>query len=155
MKRLKSERLASLSDGSRATPGRLAKWPFQKRPSRRWRGKESLLPSRDRPRMSAYCRFEILLPLEFNDGRPVPREFLAEAAIEIQRRFGGVSWESQAIEGIWRQGGVEYRDRLNRIFVDAEDTDENRQFFIGLKSRLKSSFQQLDIWLTVHPVEIL
>ncbi len=93
--------------------------------------------------MSAYCRFEILLPLEFDEGRPVSREFLAEAAIEIQRRFGGVSWESQAIEGIWRQGGVEYRDRLNRIFVDAEDTEENRQFFIGLKARLKARFQQL------------
>ena len=105
--------------------------------------------------MSAYCRFEILLPLEFNDGRPVPRESLAEAAVEIQRRFGGVSWEPQAIEGIWRQGGIEYRDRLNRLFVDAEDTEENRQFFIGLKARLKSRFQQLDIWLTVHPIEIL
>ena len=105
--------------------------------------------------MSAYCRFEILLPLAFNDGRPVPREFLAEAAGEIQANFGGVSWESQAIEGIWRAGGIEYRDRLNRIFVDAEDTEENRQFFITLKARLKSRFQQLDIWLTVHPIEIL
>ena len=105
--------------------------------------------------MSAYCRFEILLPLAFNDGQQVPREVLAEIAIEIQRRFGGVSWESQAIEGIWRQGGVEYRDRLNRLFVDAEDTEENRQFFIGFKSRLKSRFQQIDIWLTVHPIEIL
>ena len=98
--------------------------------------------------MSAYCRFEILLPFEFDEGRRFLcerrnslclcrssgfiREFLAEVAVEIQRRFGGVSWESQAIEGIWRQGGVEYRDRLNRIFVDAEDTEENRQFFIGL-----------------------
>src|SRR5439155_12927765 len=105
---------------------------FQKRPLRRWREKESRSPSRDLPRMSAYCRFEILLPLEFNDGRPVPREFLAEAAVEVQRRFGGVSWESQVVEGIWRQGEVEYRDRLNRLFVDAEDTEENRQFFIRL-----------------------
>jgi len=105
--------------------------------------------------MSAFCRFEILLPLEFNDGRPVPREFLAEAAVEVQRRFGGVSWESQVVEGIWRQGEVEYRDRLNRLFVDAEDTEENRQFFIRLKARLKSRFQQLDVWLTVHPIEIL
>ncbi len=105
--------------------------------------------------MSAYCRFELLLPLEFNDGRPVPREYLAEIAIEIQRRFGGVSWETQAIEGIWRQGGVAYRDRLNRVFVDAEDSKENREFFRSIKNRLKSQLQQLDIWLTVHPIEIL
>ena len=105
--------------------------------------------------MNAYCRFEILLPLAFNDGRRVPREFFAETAAEIQQRFGGVSWESQAIEGIWRAGGIEYRDQLNRLFVDAEDTEENRRFFIELKARLKSRFQQLDIWLTVHPIEIL
>ena len=50
--------------------------------------------------MSVYCRFEILLPLRYNDGRPIPRDILAETAIEIQGRFGGVSWESQVIEGI-------------------------------------------------------
>jgi hypothetical protein len=68
--------------------------------------------------MSAYCRFEILLPLQFNNGGTLPRELFAEIAIEIQRRFGGVSWESQVIEGIWHQQGVNYRDKLNRIFVD-------------------------------------
>lgn len=105
--------------------------------------------------MSAYCRFEILLPLRYNDGRAVPRELLAEAALEIQQRFGGVSWESQVIEGIWHQGGVQYRDNLNRIFVDAQDTQENRRFFIELKARLKARFSQLDLWLTVHPIEVL
>lgn len=105
--------------------------------------------------MSGFCRFELLLPLQFNDGRAVPHSLLAQTAAEIQSRFGGVSWEPQVIEGLWRQGGVEYRDRLNRIFVDAEDTPENRQFFVELKSLLKTRFQQLDIWLTVHPIEIL
>ena len=85
----------------------------------------------------------------------MPSQFLADAAAEIQRRFGGVSWESQVIEGMWRSGGIEYRDRLNRIFVDAEDTPENRQFFTELKTRLKSRFRQLDIWVTVHPIGIL
>ena len=105
--------------------------------------------------MSRFCRFELLLPLQFNDGRAVPRALLAQTAVEIQERFGGVSWESQVIEGIWRQSGVAYRDHLNRIFVDAEDTPENRQFFLELKRELKSRFAQLDIWLTVHPIEVL
>jgi hypothetical protein len=56
---------------------------------------------------------------------------------------------------MWLAGGVEYRDRLNRIFVDAEDTQTNRKFFLDLKARLKSRFQQLDLWLTVHPIEVL
>ena len=83
--------------------------------------------------MTGFSRFELLLPLEFNDGRPIPRQLLAEAALEIQRRFQAVSWESQVIEGLWTQGGIEYHDRLNRIFVDAEDSPQNRQFFIELK----------------------
>lgn len=105
--------------------------------------------------MSAFCRFEILLPLQFNDARPVPAQLMAETALEIQDRFNGVSWESQVIEGIWSSDGIQYRDRLNRIFVDALDTPENRQFFRGLKAKLKARFDQLDIWLTVHPIEVL
>ena len=105
--------------------------------------------------MTGFSRFELLLPLEFNDGNPVPRDLLADTALEIQKRFRAVSWESQVIEGIWTQSGIQFHDRLNRIFVDAEDTPANRQFFLELKDRLKGRFQQLDIWLTVHPIEVL
>jgi hypothetical protein len=105
--------------------------------------------------MSAYGRFEILLPLRYNDGRPVPRELLSDTAFEIQNRFGGASWELQVIEGIWLHQGAQYRDKLNRVFVDVEDTPENRRFFTELKTRLKARFEQLDIWLTVHPIEPL
>ena len=105
--------------------------------------------------MSAFCRFELLLPLRFNDGTLVPTALIAGTVQEIERHFGAASWESQVIEGIWHQGGVQFRDQLNRVFVDAEDTPENRRFFRDLKSRLKSRFQQLDIWLTAHPIEIL
>ena len=105
--------------------------------------------------MSEYCRFELLLPLQFNDGSVVPKAVLAGAVTEIERHFGAASWESQVIEGVWHQGGVEFQDQLNRIFVDAADTPENRRFFVDLKQKLKGRFQQLDIWLTVHPIEIL
>jgi hypothetical protein len=105
--------------------------------------------------MSEYCRFELLLPLRFNDGTAVPRALLAGTVLEIERQFGAASWESQIIEGIWHQGGIEFRDQLNRIFVDAADTPGNRRYFIELRQRLKSRFQQLDTWLTVHPIEVL
>jgi hypothetical protein len=105
--------------------------------------------------MSAFCRFELLLPLRFNDGTAVPKALLAGTVSEIERHFGAASWESQVIEGIWHHGGIEFRDQLNRIFVDAEDTPESRRFFIDLKERLKDRLRQLDVWLTVHPIELL
>jgi len=67
--------------------------------------------------------------LRFNDGTAVPPALLAGTVVEIERHFGAASWESQVIEGIWHQGGIEFRDQLNRVFVDARDTPENRRFF--------------------------
>ena len=104
---------------------------------------------------TSFRRFEILLPLQFNDGTEVPAEQFAEALEEVEDRFGAVSSESQVIVGYWRHEGPPYRDRLARVFVDVPDTDENRQFFTQWKEQLKQRFDQLEIWITSHPVEVI
>ena len=76
---------------------------------------------------SRWRRFEVLLPLQFNDGRPVPEEWLAEAVLELSDHFGGASYETQKVEGHWRHGGVQYRDVLVRVFVDLPDSPMNRR----------------------------
>ena len=105
--------------------------------------------------MSALCRFEMLLPLRFNDGSVVPREIMAETIGELEERFGAATWETQVLHGSWRHEGTTYHDELVRIFVDAADTHSNRDFFKRYKETLKARFQQIDIWLTVHPIETL
>jgi hypothetical protein len=50
-------------------------------------------------------RFEILLPLQFNDGSDVPPEWFGGAANELREYFGAVSYDNQPIEGQWRSGG--------------------------------------------------
>jgi hypothetical protein len=77
--------------------------------------------------------------------RWLPRFSATLAAFHGSRRSSKVSGS----------GGIEYRDKLNRIFVDAADTPANRRFFIELKTHTKSRFEQLDIWVTVHPIELL
>ena len=42
---------------------------------------------------SKWRRFEVLLPLQFNDRREVPADWLAEAVLEIVDRFGAVSYD--------------------------------------------------------------
>jgi hypothetical protein len=49
--------------------------------------------------MSALYRFELLLPLRFNDGREVPRELISQTIVELEERFEGVTWESQVCMG--------------------------------------------------------
>jgi hypothetical protein len=47
-------------------------------------------------------RFEVLLPVRFNDGRDVPNETLGEAVSELIEQYGAVSAYKQAVEGRWR-----------------------------------------------------
>ncbi len=99
-------------------------------------------------------RFEILLPLRFNDGSPVPDALIAETLVELRRNFGAVSSETQRIEGQWQHGGQVYRDELMRIFADVEDTHQNRDFFHQFRERIRTRFQQVSIWMTSHPIDI-
>jgi len=48
--------------------------------------------------MNSSRRYEILLPLRFNDGQPVPPTLLGDTLVELRRRFGAVSWETQIIQ---------------------------------------------------------
>jgi len=105
--------------------------------------------------MKSWRRFEILLPLRFNDGKKVPKALLAQTVQKLEDRFGAVSAETQIIHGRWRTKGRAFRDDLIRIYVDAEQTPEVQAFFRDFKERAKTRFQQLDIWLTSHSIEIL
>jgi hypothetical protein len=100
-------------------------------------------------------RWEILLPLEFNDGTPVPREMVEEVIVFIRERFGAASFETQTIRGVWQHDGKVYQDSPVRLFADVADTPENREWFVKLKERLKRDFQQMDVWMISHPIEVL
>jgi hypothetical protein len=102
-----------------------------------------------------FRRFEILLPLRFNDGQPVPDELTGATILELRERFGAVSCETQTIRGIWEHENQVYRDDLARLVADVPDLPESREFFVQFKQRLKDRFQQLDIWLTTYPIEVL
>ena len=103
----------------------------------------------------SYRRFELLLPRRFNDGQAVPDELIADTLIELEARFGAVSSETQPIQGLWRYGEQIYRDELIRVFVDTLDVPESRAFFVEFKERVKSRFQQIDIWLTTYSIDVL
>jgi len=100
-------------------------------------------------------RYEILLPLRFNDGRPVPDELIAGTILELRQGFGAVSCETQAIRGMWQHQDQVFRDDLMRMFVDVADTPETRVFFTEFKARLRERFEQIELWMTTYPIEII
>jgi hypothetical protein len=103
---------------------------------------------------SKWRRYEVMLPLRFNDGREVPGEWLADAFMEIVEHFGAGSYETQLVEGRWRQGGVLYRDDLTRLVVDVPDTNVNRKWVRAFKERWKSRLNQLELWVVSYRIEI-
>lgn len=103
---------------------------------------------------SSWRRFEVLLPLRFNDGREIPPDWLAEAVLEVVERFGAASYETQRVEGHWRHEGVTYRDDLVRVVVDVPDTVDNRAWMRNLKARWKERLQQLDLWVVSYSIDV-
>ena len=100
-------------------------------------------------------RYEILLPLRHNDGRPVSDEKLNRTREELVNQFDGISVQPQSILGIWVHEGVRYEDTSVRLSVDVDDTPENRQFFLRFKATLLERFDQVEIYIASYPVEIL
>jgi hypothetical protein len=103
---------------------------------------------------SSLRRFEVLLPLRFNDGRDVPPEWIAEAVLEIVDRFGAASYETQKVEGHWRHEGVTYRDDLVRLVVDVPNSDENRGWMREFKERWKAKLEQIDLWVVSYLIDV-
>lgn len=105
--------------------------------------------------MNSSRRYEILVPLLFNDGSPVPGALLAETFAELRAHFGAASWETQVVRGSWEHEGATFRDNLTRFFVDVPDLPEHRVFFKEFKHTLKQRFRQVDVWITSHPVDVI
>ena len=100
-------------------------------------------------------RFEILLPLFYNDGRSIePEKFLATDD-DLVRTFGATSTDQVTVRGQWKYQSTVYSDQLIRVRMDVEDSAENREAMLALKETLKLRFEQIDIWITAHRIDVI
>src|SRR4029434_11200481 len=82
-------------------------------------------------------RYEILLPLNYNDGTPIEPEKFQETRRELVEQFGALTLDAPASAGLWVSGGREYRDELLRFVIDTEATAATDAFFRDFKEQLK------------------
>ena len=99
-------------------------------------------------------RYEVLLPVRFNDGKDVPEELLGEAVNEIVDQFNAVTFYKQAAEGHWRHNETLFRDDLALLTVDVPDTAKKRKWLKAFKKRWKQRLEQLEIWMVSYPINI-
>ncbi len=100
-------------------------------------------------------RYEILLPLQYNDGTPVEPEKFQETRRELVRRFGALTMDAPPTAGLWLSGGRGYTDELIRFVVDTEATPDTDELFRAFKERLKERFRRMKIWMTAYPIRVL
>lgn len=100
-------------------------------------------------------RYEILLPLKHNDGSAIAGEVFEQTREELILQFGALSLLPDSVRGIWIRDGARFEDELLRLVVDVEDIPENREFFVQWKATLLERFQQLEIYVTSHLIDVI
>jgi hypothetical protein len=100
-------------------------------------------------------RFEILLPLFYNGGRPVEDEKFVATDDQLIESFGATSTDRVSVRGRWKYESTLYSDQLVRVRVEVADTQENWDTMRSIKEDLKARFEQIDIWITAHRIDIL
>lgn len=97
---------------------------------------------------------EIYLPLEYNDGSPIPESKYISVQKELLRRFGGVTSVQRQfpLQGVWQAEESVYCD--NVVVFSTMDFRtwtqlECLRYLQRLKNRLKKEFDQLEILITV------
>ena len=69
-------------------------------------------------------RYEMLLPLKYNDGRPIEDEKIYQTREELLGRFDAISFLPGLVQGIWVYEGYRHEDELLRVMIDVEDIPE-------------------------------
>jgi hypothetical protein len=99
-------------------------------------------------------KYDIYLPLKYNDGSDIERKKLEEIQQQLVAVFGAITVSSLSapFKGTWRYGGVEFVDDIVRIEII---TDEEFYFFKNFKRQLKRELRQLDILITAQDIKML
>lgn len=100
-------------------------------------------------------RYEILLPLLYNDGQKIEKGKFLVTHEELVERFGATTTDSTRIVGRWIYQNQLYEDKLIRIIIDVPESADNDTFFRQYKEILKERFKQIDIWITSYTIEII
>ena len=99
-------------------------------------------------------KYEIYLPLKYNDGKDIEAEKLKQVREELIAVFGAltVSSLSAPYQGTWKYGGVEFIDDIIKIEVITLDDPNADGFFRKFKEHLRELLRQIDILITVQDI---
>jgi len=102
-------------------------------------------------------RYDIYLPLNYNNGKPIPATKITAICDELAETFGAltVSPLSAPYRGRWKYGGVEYVDQIVKVEILTSDDKVTKKYLKDFKHRLKKDLKQIDILITTHGIQVI
>jgi hypothetical protein len=99
--------------------------------------------------------YDLYLPLHHNDGRPVESTQITQIKKLLVDAFGGVTHFPQENDGLWKLGGVTFRDKVVVLRVLAGDECDARKFFAQLRVELMRTLEQADVLIVERDVTLV
>ena len=102
-------------------------------------------------------RYEIYLPLNYNNGEPIESKKITAICDELALAFGAITISplSAPHQGRWKYGGVEYIDEIIKVEILASGDTVTKKFLKDFKARLKKDLLQVDILITTHGIQVI
>jgi hypothetical protein len=86
------------------------------------------------------------VPVNFNDGKPVPAELQQKLEHFVCEQAGGFT--VSAVEGAWEYEGKIYREPMQRFMVGLEP-GKVAAFADAIEAMLKGDYQQIAVWFEI------
>lgn len=102
-------------------------------------------------------KYDIYLPLNYNDGEPIESTKITAICDELALTFGAITTSplSAPYKGRWKYGGVEYVDQIMKVEILTSGDRVTKQFLKDFKERLKKDLRQIDILITTHGIQVI
>lgn len=104
-------------------------------------------------------RYEIYLPIEYNDLTPIEDAVYDQIEQDLLQRFGGVTQirRSNPLKGVWQEAEAVYQDNivLFTVLDFSENLEGNQHFMMDYKEFLKQRLRQKEILITFHDLYVL
>ena len=102
-------------------------------------------------------KYEIYLPLKYNDGKEIEPEKIKRIREELIAVFGAltVCSLSAPYQGSWKYGGVNFIDEIIKIEIITSSDRKAERFFKEFKEHLKQLLKQVDILITAQDIRTI
>jgi len=118
------------------------------------------MPYNLRPDLSANFlkRFEIFIPIKYNDGMLIPAQKIRRLYEELMEAFGGVSIQSpfsgSGVDGFYVSAISQalLKDKSYMIMVLSNDSDDSLEFFRKNLPRWEKTFKQEKILVMMYQI---